>query len=277
MESLTEREVRSWIPERRAEQSKKDFGRLLIVAGSTGMAGAAVLCGKAALRSGVGLATFYVPGDLFPILQTALYEATCLERYEGRKERAAHLAACTAVAAGPGLGRREEDLILLMDVLAAGKPAVLDADALNDIVRFDLHDAVRDAQGSVVLTPHEGEAARLLGTTSIENRETAVRTLADRYQATVILKGHHSLVASPDGVVTVNPTGCPGMAKGGSGDVLTGMIGAFLAKGMPAGKAALAGAYLHGMAGELCQKALGEESILARDLIDAIPRAFKSL
>ena len=277
MESLTETEVRTMILERHAEQSKKDFGRLLIVAGQTGMAGAAVLCGKAALRSGVGLATFYVPAHLFPILQTALPEATCLERYEDAADRDGHLESCTAFAVGPGLGHHTDDLSVILAVLATGKPCVIDADGLNDIVRFGLHDTVAGAAGELVLTPHEGEAARLLGIDRITDRTLAVRTLAERYRSTVILKGHHSLIAAPDGRIKVNPTGNAAMAKGGSGDVLTGMIGAFLAKGMPAYEAACAGAYLHGLAGDICRAQFGDESVMARDLTDAISAAFQRL
>ena len=277
MESLTGSKVRSLIPERRADQSKKDFGRLLIVAGQTGMAGAAVLCGKAALRAGVGLATFYVPAHLFPIMQTALPEATCLDRYEEKNAQQKHLDACTAFAVGPGLGHHDEDLPVLLALLEAGKPFVIDADGLNDIVRYGLSRPIAQASGRLVLTPHEGEAARLLGTDTIQDREKAARALAEKYQNTVILKGHDSLIAAPDGRIAVNPTGNASMAKGGSGDVLTGVIGAFLAKGMPAYEAACAGAYLHGLAGDLCRAELGDESVLARDLADALAPAFKSL
>ena len=277
MESLTGSKVRSLIPERRADQSKKDFGRLLIVAGQTGMAGAAVLCGKAALRAGVGLATFYVPAHLFTIMQTALPEATCLDRYEEKDAQTKHLDACTAFAIGPGLGHHDEDLPVLLALLDAGKPCAIDADGLNDIVRYGLRRPIAQASGRLVLTPHEGEAARLLGTETITDREKAVRALAEKYQNTVILKGHHSLIAAPDGRIAVNPTGNASMAKGGSGDVLTGMIGAFLARGMDTCDAACAGAYLHGLAGDLCRTQLGDESVLARDLTDAIAKAFLSL
>lgn len=272
MESLSGREVRSWIPARRAEQSKRDFGRLLIAAGSAGMAGAAVLCGKAALRSGVGLATFYVPANLFSILQTALPEAMCADRYEQQSEK--RFADMTAFAVGPGLGHHDEDVPVLRLILQQGKPVVLDADALNDIVRYDLHSIVKEAAGPKVLTPHEGEAARLLGVPVIDDRRQAAAALAEKYQAVVVLKGHGSLIASPDGRIAVNTTGNAAMAKGGSGDVLTGMIGAFLAKGMPAFEATCAGCYLHGAAGDLCRDRFGEESVLARDLTDAIPDAF---
>lgn len=275
MESLTEREVRSWIPARRAEQSKQDFGRLLIVAGSTGMAGAAVLCGKAALRSGVGLATFCVPAALYPILQTSLPEATCRERYADDLPAASRV--FTAVAAGPGLGHHEEDSSVLKQILQLGKPVVLDADALNDIVRFDLHQLVAEAPGDIVLTPHEGEACRLLGIDRIDNREEAAAALADKYNAVAVLKGHHTLIAAPDGRIAVNPTGNPSMAKGGSGDVLTGMTGALLAKGIPAFEAACAACYLHGAAGDICRDQFGDESVIARDLIEAIPQAFKCI
>ena len=277
MESLTEKEVRAWIPARRAEQSKKDFGRLLIMAGQTGMAGAAVLCGKAALRSGAGLATFYVPAHLYPILQTALPEATCMDRYESAEEREKHIGLSTAFAVGPGLGHHDEDLPVFLAMLYTAKPCVIDADGLNNIVRYGLRETIAKADADLVLTPHEGEAARLLGRDRITNREEAARELAERYGNTVILKGHHSIIAAPDGRTAVNPTGNPSMAKGGSGDVLTGMIGAFLAKGMPAFEAACAGAYLYGLAGDLCREELGDESVLARDLTDAIPCAFLRL
>ncbi|MCR5134267.1 MAG: NAD(P)H-hydrate dehydratase [Clostridiales bacterium] len=277
MESLTERVVRSMIPGRRADQSKKDFGRLLIMAGQTGMAGAAVLCGKAALRSGVGLATFYVPSALYPVLQTAVPEATCLERYEAESARTDHFKTCTAFAAGPGLGHHEEDRSVLLAVMASGSPFVLDADGLNDILRFGLKEPLRSAASASVLTPHEGEAARLLGTDRITDRQAAARALVSDFGSVVVLKGHHTLIAAPDGRMAVNPTGCAAMAKGGSGDVLTGVIGAFLAKGMPAYEAACAGVFLHGRAGDLSRDALGEESVIARDLIEALPRAFLSL
>lgn len=262
------------LPARHATQSKQDFGRLLIMAGSAGMAGAALLCGKAALRSGVGLATFYVPEKLYLILQTALPEAMCADRTESDAERTDRFDRCTAFAAGPGLGHHEQDGPLLRDILKTGKPVVLDADALNDIVRFDMHGDVTHAAGEKVLTPHEGEACRLLGIERIEERDVAAAALSIKYQAVVILKGHKSVIAAPDGRIAVNPTGNAAMAKGGSGDVLTGMVGAFLAKGMPAYDAACAAAYLHGLAGDLCQAKLGDESVIAGDLIEAIPQAF---
>lgn len=260
--------------DRPATAYKNQYGKILVMAGSPGMAGAAVLCGTACLRTGSGLVQYCVPEIIRDVLQIAVPEATCLPR-----ERDTLNTPYDVIAVGPGLGDHKTDRPLLEHLLHRYRGIlVLDADGLNDLTRFHLESAACHCPAHLIMTPHEGEAARLLGTERLQNRDEAVRALAGQYHATVVLKGHETLICSPDGLMRANrETGNPGMATGGSGDVLTGMIASLAGQGLTAPDAAACGVYLHGAAGDLCMKQFGQAGMLAGDLCRAIPLAMKKI
>jgi len=252
--------------------NKGDFGRVLVIAGSAGMAGAAILCARGALRAGAGLVTISIPYELFPIVQSTVPEATCVTRELSPEI----LAAYDSVVIGPGLGISIETWKTITFVLENyGGKLVLDADALNVIagtnITFDT---------DTVITPHPGEAARLLGvdTYTIQSRrEASAAVLSEKYGCVVALKGNGTIVAvtSPSLKLFINNTGNPGMATGGSGDVLAGVIAAFLGQGMETQTATCAGVYIHGFAGDLMIKEFGESGLLAGDLPLGVARTLK--
>jgi ADP-dependent NAD(P)H-hydrate dehydratase len=272
---------------RAADSHKGDFGRVLVIAGSRGMSGAAILCASAALRGGAGLVRLAVPAGIQAIVATAnpCYTTAALPCDDtGRITDAAEVELIDLVrdndvaAAGPGLGQSHciTAVVLALLKIAAG-PIVLDADAVNA-----LHghlDQLTTATGPLVLTPHPGEFARLLGTTTAavqaRRQELAVRFAAER-RVVLVLKGHGTLVTDGRRLYR-NTTGNPGMATGGTGDVLTGLIAALLGQGLKPFEAAQLGVYLHGLAGDLGRNVLGEVSLTAADLLDYVPRAFLSL
>jgi ADP-dependent NAD(P)H-hydrate dehydratase / NAD(P)H-hydrate epimerase len=258
------------------------------VAGSLGKTGAAALAARAAMRSGAGLVTVATAGSQQPVVAGLVLEAMTAAlpetaaRSASTKAQAvgAELAAARdAVALGPGLGLDDDTQELARSLVRGlARPMVVDADALTAISgRLEL---VSQAPEVRVLTPHPGEMARLLGAPVVDvqrDRIAAARELAARCRAHVVLKGATSVMAEPEGRIVLNPTGNPGMASGGTGDVLTGMIGAFLARGLRPAIAVRAGVFLHGRAGDLAAARLGEESLVARDVVDALPEAFRSL
>ncbi|TYP53303.1 NAD(P)H-hydrate dehydratase [Thermosediminibacter litoriperuensis] len=265
---------------------KGDFGRVFIIAGSKGMTGAAVLAGLGAARCGAGLVTLGVPEGLNDILEVKVTEVMTLPLPQTPAgslsikalEPALEFARkCDAVAMGPGLSRHEETAEFVKKfVTESPVPVVIDADGLNALSEYP--GMLKKAKAPVVITPHPGEMARLLSITAgevQENRWDAVREACDRFGCTVVLKGARTLVASPDHPVSINPTGNPGMATGGSGDVLTGMIAALAARGLKCHEAAAAGVYLHGLAGDLAAREKGEIPLIAGDIIDHIHEAFK--
>lgn len=274
-------DARGSLPRREREAHKGDFGRLAILAGSRGKAGAAILAARGALRSGAGLVTVFCPDFAEMAIVTAVPEAMTrplppLEA-EAIRPRALveELSEFDAVVAGPGLGRGPATVSLL-ETLVAGlrRPLVADADCLNAFAGRPR--VFRKRPGATVLTPHPGEAGRLLGRSARQiqaDRLAAARTLARESGAVVLLKGARTLTASPSGRVFVNPTGTPLLSTAGSGDVLAGALGALLAGGAPVEQATWAGAYLHGLAGELLERVLSDAGLLARDLADAIPKA----
>ncbi len=275
------------LPRRSRATHKGSYGRLLVLAGSEGMAGAAELCASAALKTGVGLCTVACPASLVPLVQQSVPSATCIA-LPLEDPRAAWamlepvLAKADALACGCGLGQSKPVWMLLMQVFAYLQahelPAVLDADALN--VLAQLQNADTDAPyrlgRQVVLTPHPMEAARLLGRAAVKELpapEECLRLLGERYGASVVLKGAHSLMASGEGRA-VNLRGTAAMAKGGSGDALTGVLGALLAGNKTYRLDMLsllqAGCYLHGAAGELAARLSGERGLLATGLIESL-------
>ncbi len=281
-------DVARHLPPRRRATHKGTYGHLLIVAGSRGKTGAAALAARAAMRSGAGLVTVATAASQQPIVAALVLEAMT----EPLAETAAGSVALTAaqaivelaaareaVAIGPGLGR-DPDTLALARELARGlpKPLVIDADALTALAGH-LH-RLRSAPAARCLTPHAGEMARLLDTGVAEverNRIGLARELARAHGVHVVLKGAASVIAAPSGETYINPTGNPGMASGGTGDVLAGMLGAFLARGLEAGAALQTAVYLHGRAGDLAATRIGQEALIASDVIAALPDAFREL
>ena len=284
-ESITAEMVAQRLPVRPIDSHKGTFGRLLTVCGSYGMAGAALLCARGALRSGVGLLTAAVPDPVYPLLASAVPEAVFLpmpETAEGAFSADAAeplleaAAGATAVVVGPGLGTGEEQTALVGELVRhCPRPLVLDADGINAITPHILVEETVSAPR--ILTPHPGEMARLLDVTVDQvqrHRWEIARRFADAYSVTLVLKGHRTLVSAPGRPVLENPTGNPGMATGGSGDVLTGMIGALVAQGMDPYYAAACGVYLHGAAGDRAAARLSQYSMLPGDLIEELPDLF---
>jgi len=273
------------LPPRPADSNKGTFGRVLVISGSRGMSGAAVLCGSAALRGGAGLVRVAVPLEILPMVAAGnpcYMTAPMPQDEQGRLAGSAEgdlLAAAqgnSVVAMGPGLGRSPAITALVSAVISQiSVPIVLDADGLNA-----LHtDRLREHAGPLVMTPHPGEFARLTGldipTIQRRRQETATQFAAD-HGVVLVLKGQGTIVT--DGRrVYVNPTGNPGMATAGSGDVLTGVIAAFLAQGMEPFAAAQLGAYVHGLAGDMARDALGEVGMIAADLVQHLPQAIRRL
>lgn len=275
---ITREYVNTVIRERPRDIHKGDCGKVLIIAGSVGMAGAAVLCAKGALRSGAGLVRISAPRELYPILQVGVPEATCVSRELSSLDFMEQ----DAVAIGPGLGDDADSAELIRTILRQYKKTiVLDADGINAISRFDLGEDLRASQAQVIMTPHPGEAKRFLRYWGADGddmgrRETAA-ALVQYSGATCILKGSGTLVATADGRSYINTTGNPGMATGGSGDVLTGIIAALAGQGLDSTTCAKAGVFLHGMAGDLCAKTLGETGMTSLDLANSVALAFKEI
>jgi hydroxyethylthiazole kinase-like uncharacterized protein yjeF len=281
-------DVARHFPERPRSAHKGTYGHLLLVAGSVGKTGAAALSAVAAMRSGVGLVTVATPASQQPIVASLVLEAMTepLPETPARtlalkaREVIAELAAPRdAVAIGPGLGLDEETRQAARSLIQElRKPLAADADALSALAGH--LDVLGAAPAARCLTPHPGEMARMLGARVDEvqrDRIETVRGFATRYRAHVVLKGARSAIGAPDGRVFLNPTGNPGMASGGTGDVLTGMLGALLARGIDPEAALQASVYLHGSAGDIAAVRVGQEALIARDVVAAIPEAFTRL
>ena len=284
---LERQDVARHFPRRARESHKGDWGALLIVAGSIGKTGAAALAARAAMRTGAGLVTVATPVSQQPIVAALVLEpmtepvAETSAQTVGLKalDRLRALAdARDAVAIGPGLGLDPETTGVVTSLVQdVRKPIVLDADALTALVgRLD----ALDVDAPRCLTPHPGEMARLVGGTIADVQRDRIRTaqeFATRHRVHLVLKGATSVIARPDGRVFLNPTGNPGMASGGTGDVLTGITGALCARGLDVGDALASAVYLHGRAGDVGAMRRGEEPLIASDLIDALPDAFAGL
>lgn len=270
------------LPARRPDSHKGDFGTALIVGGSRGMAGAAALAGMAALRGGAGLVRLAVPD---PCLETVAGFDPCYMTVPLPADDCGRIAleafgllmelieSATVVACGPGLGRSPGlDQLVAKFYSETAKPMVFDADALNALAAQPA--VLKQPGGPRILTPHPGEFARLIGEKLDGDAQAdAAVELAARCKAVVVLKGHRTLIT--DGHQrAVNTTGNPGMATGGSGDVLTGLITALACQGMEPFDAARTGVYLHGLAGDLAVEEVGQPPLIAQDLIDSICEAF---
>ena len=271
------------------ESHKGTFGHVLLVAGSRGMAGAAALAARGAMRAGAGLVTIALPATIAPPFFANLPEAMLLpfpdngQLVEGRDAAALvieQLSRASVLAIGPGLSRGGGPARLVRDVCAAADlPLLIDADALHVLAAAGPGTVSRRSTPAV-LTPHPGELSRLLGVSTADvqaDRLGAARACAVRFNAVVVLKGSRTVVAPPVGPLWINPTGNPAMAAAGMGDVLTGVISAHLARGMAPLPAALLGVYLHGLAGDLAVVDSGPWGILASEVADRIPAALRSL
>ena len=281
-------ELAGWLPERAPGSHKGDHGHLLVVAGSRGMSGAAVLCSSAAVRAGVGLVTLGVPEGVRAECAVGVREAMTIGVGDEASSclSGSHVEALLAAAAerdalalGPGLGRQRETLSAARRfALEAPTPMVLDADGLFPFAGDA--GALRARSAATVLTPHPGELARLLGGATSEVQEDrlgAVRRAAEQSGAVVVLKGRRSLIAEPGGEVAVNPTGNAGMATGGTGDVLTGVIGALLARGYEPFAAAQLGTFWHGLAGDLAADAETPTAMSAGDVLGRLGAALRRI
>ena len=280
--------VSSVIRERPRDAHKGQCGRVLIIAGSVGMAGAAVLAARGAMKSGAGLVKVAVPAALFDIVQIAVPQATCMDVDDlliaGEDELRGTLEIYGAVAAGPGIGVSEGNHMLLRHVMADyDGPLILDADGINTMCMYDEGlKTIKARRAPTVLTPHPGEADRLLealGESDVRTlgRQRAARSLAEELGSTVLLKGAGTLVTADGKEMSVNTTGNPGMATGGSGDVLTGVIAAISASGVDAYDAARTGAFIHGMAGDIAEKRHGQWGMTSVDIEEALPAAFRKI
>lgn len=273
-----EKEIKALLRPRARHAHKGDFGRALLVAGSKGMAGASVLSARAALRSGVGLLTVHVPACNNTIVQVAVPEAmTSIDSNECCFSDSIDTGKYNAVAVGPGLGQREESATALLKLIENGiAPMVIDADALN-ILSHHKDWLCRLPQGSVI-TPHPGEFIRLFGKAECRYEAIeSVRAIARDYGIVIVLKGAYTTIVAPDGNLYFNSTGNPGMATGGSGDVLTGIILSLLAQGYNSIDAARIAVYVHGLAGDVAAKDKGETALTAGDIVDYLSLAWCSL
>lgn len=262
--------IRQLLKPRRKFAHKGDYGHALLVCGSEGMIGAAVLSAGAALRSGCGLVTVHMPrqeaGALYANCPSAMLSGDPQPYFSSLP---ADLDRFTAIGTGCGLGRRSESVKALEGLLRLGKPMVLDADALNMLAEHPALQALVPPMS--VLTPHPGELRRLVGAWSDDRqRNELALALSKRLASYVVLKGAHTMTCTPEGKCYFNSTGNPGMAKGGSGDVLTGLITGLMARGYRSGAAAVLGVYLHGTAGDKAADYYGQESMNSGDLLEFI-------
>ncbi|MCC6444861.1 MAG: NAD(P)H-hydrate dehydratase [Armatimonadetes bacterium] len=289
LEMTTARYVRERLPERGKNSHKGTFGQALVVAGSVGMTGAAAMAGESAYRAGAGLVRLALPKSLYPMAGARLTEVIAVPVAEtpdggfspdALPQLSRWLEESRAVCAGCGLSTHP-DTAEFMRALArqAPCPMVIDADGLNGLGPM-IGEIIRSRPAPTVLTPHPGEMARLLGTSAGEvqsNRLETARSAASEWGAVVVLKGAYTVIAEPGGRTMINPTGNPGMATAGSGDVLAGAIAGLLAQGMEAFEAAACGCYLHGRAGDLAAQASGEAGLMATDIGRHLPEAIRTV
>lgn len=273
---LAAEDVSSLLPKRRKFDHKGSAGRLLLIAGSEGKMGAAILAARAAFRSGVGLLKIHLPACGRDILQSMVPEAmTISDSNESHISSSIDSSEFNAMAIGPGFGTQDETLQALSNYLESGIPLVLDADALNTIAKQDW---ISKIPPESILTPHPGEFKRLVGAWPDDfDKLEKLKNLCVKHQLNVVLKGAHSAICDSAGQAYYNSTGNPGMATAGSGDVLTGIIGALLSQGLNPCHALRLGVYLHGHAGDLAEKKVGQISLNASDIIDHIPSAILAL
>jgi NAD(P)H-hydrate epimerase len=277
-ETIEKKQVKAILPARNKFAHKGTFGHALVISGCYGMMGAALLAGESCLRGGAGLVTLHVPRFGYGIIQTGFPEAiVSLDQSDILFSEPPDLAPYSAIGIGPGIGCKQNTGKGLKMVLEkASVPLVIDADGLNILAAHP--EWLELLPAGTILTPHPKEFDRLAGeSANAYNRHVKQREFAARYQAIVVLKGAHTGIATPDGRYWFNTTGNPGMATGGSGDVLTGLITGLLAQGIQPVDAALAGVYLHGLAGDLAVQDSSQESVIAGDMIRHLGAAFREV
>lgn len=284
MKFITAEFVKKHIPKRTTDAHKGSFGRVLNIGGSSGMSGALALSTLAALRSGSGIVTAAsikeVLADVKPLTMEALTLALPQTDNGGIAKEAGIIlsqSACSVMAVGCGMGLTEDSIHLVKYLIEnAAVPLIIDADGINALSHCI--DIVQTAKVPIVITPHPGEMGRLLDLSARQinaDREKHATTFAQKYNCTVVLKGAGTLVANADGQIYQNTTGNPGMARGGSGDVLTGIITAMVAQGLTLPAAACCGVYLHGLAGDIAAECYTQQAMLPRDIISSLPDAFR--
>ncbi len=279
--------IKGMMPARQPDAHKGSFGRVLVVGGSEGLSGAVAMASTAALKAGAGLVTLGVPAGLHGLMEVKLTEVMTKPLPETEDVSISEdalpavirlLGPADVLAIGPGLSTNESTVRFMRGLLPQlKKTAVIDADGLNALVGAT--ELLNSCPADLVLTPHPGEMARLMGIKTDEvqnNRVEVAMEAAAKWNAVVVLKGARTVTAGPDGTVYVNPTGNPGMATGGTGDVLTGIIAGLLGQGLSPIEAAAAGVYFHGLAGDLAAEQKGLISLVAGDLLDFLPEATKS-
>jgi len=285
VELIEERMVAECLPGRSSDCHKGTAGRVLAIAGSAGMTGAGLLACRSALRTGSGLVYWALPESLYVIPAIKIPEVIsepmpetsgALDR-KARKEIFRIAEKADVCLIGPGLGQNRETGLLVKDIIAGLRiPAVIDADGLNLIAKDP--GVLKKCRSSLILTPHPGEMSRLtrIPMKQIQVRRIEIaRSFAQKYRVTLVLKGAHTVIAGKSGEVYINPTGNPGMATAGSGDVLSGIIASLVGQGLKPEPAAFCGVYLHGLSGDILSEKLGDRGMLAGDLIEKIPIAIK--
>ena len=290
----TAAQAAQWIPLRPPSSHKGSYGRVLVIAGSTGMTGAAALASEAALRAGAGLATLATPKHLNPILEGLLPEVMTLPLPETDAGSLSLSATSTILefavktksilAIGPGLSQHPETVSFVHQLIRENREQgldlrmVIDADGLNALAQ--VRETLSLLNSDAVLTPHPGEMARLTSTSVPvleKDRISTAQQFASKYGVTLVFKGAPTVISTPNGNLWVNSTGNPGMATGGMGDVLTGIIAGLMAQGIPSENAAALGVYLHGLAGDIVAEKLGRHGLIASDVLKAVPQAIFSL
>ncbi len=282
--TYTVRENDIFLPHRKSDSHKGDYGKAAIIGGSIGFSGAPYMAARAASRMGAGLTRLCVPMSIYDLTASRCTEimpipVTCDEEglisWNSRDELSSSIAWSTAALIGPGLSRSFHMRYLLEHLIRSAKvPLVLDADGINGIC--ENIDILKEASAPVILTPHPGEFHRLGGDISGDRVSDAL-AFAEKYNCVLVLKGHKTVTALPCGDAYVNTTGGPALAKGGSGDILAGMLVSLLAQGFDAKTSAVTAVFLHGRCGDICSARLGEYSVIADDVIGAIPEAVKSV
>ena len=281
------------ILKRKANSHKGDYGHVFVIAGSAGLTGAAYLTSQAAILSGSGLVTLGIPKSLNTIMARKLTEVMTKLLPETKSRSLSKKAfgeikkfseKADVLAIGPGLSCNKETQTLVRKIVSSVKlPKVIDADGLNALVEhLNILKGIRDTGYGIrlVLTPHEGEMARLINKTRDfvhKNRKKVAKEFSKKYNVILVLKGHRTVVAGPEGRTYINKTGNPGMASGGVGDVLTGIIASLIGQGLSGFDAAKLGVYAHGLAGDLAAKEKGQFSLIATDLLNKLPLVLRKL
>ena len=286
MKTRVPRQIKGLLSRRKPDTHKGDYGHVFVIAGSIGLTGAAALCSQAAILSGSGLVTLGIPKSLNPIMARKLTEVMTKPlpqtreqslSYSALKEILRFAGKINCVAIGPGLSRNKSTQRLVRKLLTSLKKSiVLDADGINALEgKVNL---LKSAKAPIVITPHPGEMSRLVSLSKNEiarNKQRIAKKFSNKYNVVCVLKGHRSVVAGPKGRAYINTTGNPGMASGGVGDILTGMIASFIGQGLSPFNAAKLGVYLHGLAGDLAAKKKGEVSLIASDLLQVLPKSIR--